>query len=1178
MNKLKKLLTIFAVTATIGAGIAGIAGCDGCNGDDGKEHTHSYTWTDNEDGTHNGKCDVDGCDKPEVKNEAHVWGDDDKCEKCEAEKQVVPVKEYWKVTIDLNDGSTPSEKDVEKGQKLTGVSDPTREGYKFTGWKANGADWTMDTAITGNITIVAQWAELTKATLKFNNGADDGVIYATEKSGQDYFAKPADPKKPYSEFGGWFTDEGCTKAYDFNTPVTGDTTLYAKWEPAYDTITTEWDFLAGASIITANPSGNVVLPSDMTFQGKFLLGSGARFDIGSKNDINTQGKKLEFTLSGEGTNNAFAFKAEWASSSKTGPITVTNKETGEKVYESATLNNKDTVDASKDNLPAGTYVVTTVASIKIYSFTLTEKLPQSPVSGIELDTNSIEANVLLGRDFSDTGLTVSLTYENGRKDVIELTDPDLKVEAPQDFKTSAGVKTITVTYSLDSTTSFTKTYTVNVCEVKELVCYDYVLDSKRITQNLQTLFGLNETFNNDNFVVKAKCLVPGTTDKFVEFKLESSEFTVTKPSMNTVGEKSVEIVYGRNTEIATEYKINVAAIPDLSEEKSVTVNVNPAADISATGDYNFHTINDALTFLKLANVSEDAEKFIKLQANTVYKEKVEIAMKNVTLTTVGFEESNVSGFNYEAAHGIFDQFAVIEWGALNGELDPGETITHSTDGSATVSIRPEAENFKAIYVTFKNTYNTNALYKESLKITSDSQAVAALVQADKAVFMGCKFTSYHDTLYAQVGRQYYDHCLIEGHTDYIFGYNATAYFNTCLIHTIGSGATDNNGGYVVATKGHNKGADTDAITYGYIFNHCEFTGNDDTADGSVSIARGWDVSMKIMVMNSEISSKFSKEAYGEVTASGKNMNDRYGKMNADPVADNLLEYNNTGAGAITADLAKTCKVVTADVAADYENLNKVFGAFNGKMVYADAWNPIAPKDATVVLKTSDDTEVQTMENVSWSGSVVTKAMLDGALDLEAGTRVEGYYSDKACTKAYDFATVLESENVIYVKLLTGDVKQTETFNASSDGYAGKSLKDNAYNGTSFNIVAGGAGDTKSSAVAMTATADDESGLTFNTAFVPVGSGRTYTITAVKDVTITVYYTVSNGDIIKDTTTTAFTKGGELTVDEKAVTSSGAKSNNVAYAYTLTLKAGETAELSTDASSNRLVIFGLVAEY
>ena len=50
-------------------------------------------------------------------------------------------------------------------------------------------------------------------------------------------AEPAAPSEEHYIFGGWFTDKECTKAYDFNTSVTDDITLYAKWTVRKYTVT-----------------------------------------------------------------------------------------------------------------------------------------------------------------------------------------------------------------------------------------------------------------------------------------------------------------------------------------------------------------------------------------------------------------------------------------------------------------------------------------------------------------------------------------------------------------------------------------------------------------------------------------------------------------------------------------------------------------------------------------------------------------------------------------------------------------------------------------------------------------------------------------------------------------------------------------------------------------------------
>ncbi len=59
------------------------------------EHVHSYSWVDNLDGTHKQRCSVSGCDAPEINVENHVWGDDDKCEKCKAELSSSTHSHVW---------------------------------------------------------------------------------------------------------------------------------------------------------------------------------------------------------------------------------------------------------------------------------------------------------------------------------------------------------------------------------------------------------------------------------------------------------------------------------------------------------------------------------------------------------------------------------------------------------------------------------------------------------------------------------------------------------------------------------------------------------------------------------------------------------------------------------------------------------------------------------------------------------------------------------------------------------------------------------------------------------------------------------------------------------------------------------------------------------------------------
>ena len=63
--------------------------------------------------------------------------------------------------------------------------------------------------------------------VSFETGEGSKVDFQTTADGK--LVKPADPTRDGYTFGGWFTDEACTQAYDFSTPVTADLMLYAKW-------------------------------------------------------------------------------------------------------------------------------------------------------------------------------------------------------------------------------------------------------------------------------------------------------------------------------------------------------------------------------------------------------------------------------------------------------------------------------------------------------------------------------------------------------------------------------------------------------------------------------------------------------------------------------------------------------------------------------------------------------------------------------------------------------------------------------------------------------------------------------------------------------------------------------------------------------------------------------------
>lgn len=105
--------------------------------------------------------------------------------------------------------------------------------YTFAGWftAAEGGDaYDASTTLTRDAEYFAHWNRtLNKYTVAFDSQGGSAVDSQIVEYGKQA-TRPADPVKKGCTFVGWCTSDG--KAFDFNTDVTGDVQLVAKWDNA----------------------------------------------------------------------------------------------------------------------------------------------------------------------------------------------------------------------------------------------------------------------------------------------------------------------------------------------------------------------------------------------------------------------------------------------------------------------------------------------------------------------------------------------------------------------------------------------------------------------------------------------------------------------------------------------------------------------------------------------------------------------------------------------------------------------------------------------------------------------------------------------------------------------------------------------------------------------------------
>lgn len=226
----------------------------------------------------------------------------------------------------VSDYGSFADQTVEHGKPIdTGkLTIPPVEGFTFDGWYTDDIHYStkfdFTQPIKRNTTVYAKWT-----------ANDYEVSFVTEhgktptSQNVPYNKTATNPGKLTAEgytFGGWYTDDTYDTEFDFRTPITGDTKVYAKWEKNAPVLPDTYELnVSGAFVyvdgvdVTA-PAGDTTLqlekdasvrlvadpdrmPSGMVFDRWTILNGALNADDAEKFETGRTLEEFAFTMPAE---------------------------------------------------------------------------------------------------------------------------------------------------------------------------------------------------------------------------------------------------------------------------------------------------------------------------------------------------------------------------------------------------------------------------------------------------------------------------------------------------------------------------------------------------------------------------------------------------------------------------------------------------------------------------------------------------------------------------------------------------------------------------------------------------------------------------------------------------------------------------------------------------------------
>ncbi|NTW71228.1 MAG: InlB B-repeat-containing protein [Eubacteriaceae bacterium] len=133
------------------------------------------------------------------------------------------------ITFETNGGSTVAPITVEFNTPAEPPTEPTKEGYDFSGWFTDTGltdEYTFEGNLTTDMTLYAAW-DAQDRTITFDSAGGSAVAPVTVKF-DTIPSAPATPVKTGSTFAGWYEEEA-NEPFDFAAPLTENKNLIARW-------------------------------------------------------------------------------------------------------------------------------------------------------------------------------------------------------------------------------------------------------------------------------------------------------------------------------------------------------------------------------------------------------------------------------------------------------------------------------------------------------------------------------------------------------------------------------------------------------------------------------------------------------------------------------------------------------------------------------------------------------------------------------------------------------------------------------------------------------------------------------------------------------------------------------------------------------------------------------------